>query len=62
MVVTMTSTALEPRKNRLLLLEQCLLPELRAARPPARDRLEAALGAELSRRLVVALTRARAAY
>jgi hypothetical protein len=59
----MTTAALRPRRtNRYLLLVEHCLPLESVSRPPVRDRLEAALGAELSRRLVVALTRDRVAY
>jgi hypothetical protein len=42
-----------------LLVEHCLALGFAPERESARDRLEAALGHELSRRLVVALTRPR---
>jgi hypothetical protein len=43
-----------------LLVEHCLALGFAPERPAARDRLEAALGQELTRRLVDALTRPRA--
>jgi hypothetical protein len=42
-----------------LLLEHCFALEADRRPPTARDRLEALLGSELSRRLVDALSRAR---
>ena len=40
-----------------LLVEHCLALGFRTERPPVRERLVAALGTDLARRLVVALTR-----
>ena len=42
-----------------LLVEHCLALDFPPPRPPVHDRLVAALGSELARRLVVALTRPR---
>jgi hypothetical protein len=41
----------------LLLVEHCLALGLPPERPPAKDRLEAVLGQDLTHRLVFALTR-----
>jgi hypothetical protein len=41
------------------LLEHCLALDSEGGRPPARARLEALLGSELARRLVLALSSAR---
>ena len=52
----MIATPLEDGKALTRLLEHCGRgPRVGEGRPPARDRLEAALGRELARRLVGAL-------
>ena len=43
-----------------LLVEHCFALDLRPPRPPARDRLELALGTDLAARLVAALAPRRA--
>jgi hypothetical protein len=43
--------------RQLLLVEHCLAFGLPQERPPAKDRLEAVLGQDLTHRLVFALTR-----
>jgi hypothetical protein len=43
--------------GQLLLVEHCLALGTPPDRPPAKDRLEAALGEDLTHRLVFALTR-----
>jgi len=57
----MSVAALRPRPlpGHTLLVEHCLALGFARTRPPARDRLEATLGQELTRRLVFALTRTR---
>jgi hypothetical protein len=47
--------------RQLLLVEHCLAFDPEPDRPPAKDRLEAALGEDLTHRLVFALTRPDAA-
>jgi hypothetical protein len=55
----MSVAVLRPRPlpGHTLLVEHCLALGFSQSRPPARDRLEQALGRDLTRRLVFALTR-----